>query len=86
MAQFTPESSYTAESTAHGHEPDAVIVRAVYVDEDADQARREVEGALHNFLAYNAAPVASLPPKEVLEAKGYGWIENEASRAEALKA
>jgi alkanesulfonate monooxygenase SsuD/methylene tetrahydromethanopterin reductase-like flavin-dependent oxidoreductase (luciferase family) len=67
-----PLASYAAESTAHGHEPDAVIVRAVYADEDPDQARREAEGALHNFLAYNAAPVAGLPPKEELEAKGYG--------------
>ena len=38
--------------------------------------RKEVEGALHNFLAFNASPVDSLQDeakKAELRAKGYGF-------------
>ena len=51
-------------------------MRPVYIDEDEKKIREEVEGALHNFLKFNASPLSqkpSLPPKEELEAKGYGF-------------
>ena len=59
-----------------GHEPDIIYLRPVYIDEDEKKIREEVEGALHNFLKFNASPLfqkPSLPPKEELEAKGYGF-------------
>jgi alkanesulfonate monooxygenase SsuD/methylene tetrahydromethanopterin reductase-like flavin-dependent oxidoreductase (luciferase family) len=66
-------ATYARDATAHGHVPDIVYLRAVYMDEDPAQARREAGEALKNFLAYNASPVATLPGKEELEKKGYGF-------------
>jgi len=51
-------------------------IRPVYLDDDEKQIRKEVEGALHNFLAFNASPVGSLQDetkKAELRAKGYGF-------------
>jgi hypothetical protein len=48
----------------------------VYIDEDEKMIRREVEQALHNFLAFNASPIESLQSEEKkaeLRAKGYGF-------------
>jgi alkanesulfonate monooxygenase SsuD/methylene tetrahydromethanopterin reductase-like flavin-dependent oxidoreductase (luciferase family) len=48
----------------------------VYIDQDERQIRREVEQALHNFLAFNASPIESLQGEEKkaeLRAKGYGF-------------
>lgn len=67
-----PMAAYVRDSEAHGHEPDIVFIRAIYMDEDRAQARREAEAPLHDFLVYNAAPVATLPPADELERKGYG--------------
>jgi alkanesulfonate monooxygenase SsuD/methylene tetrahydromethanopterin reductase-like flavin-dependent oxidoreductase (luciferase family) len=67
-----PMAAYVEEARAHGHTPDIVFIRALYLDEDRAQARREAEAFLHNFLAFNAAPVATLPSKDELERKGYG--------------
>jgi alkanesulfonate monooxygenase SsuD/methylene tetrahydromethanopterin reductase-like flavin-dependent oxidoreductase (luciferase family) len=59
-----------------GHQPDIVYIRPVYLDDDEKQIRKEVEVALHNFLAFNASPVDSLQSEErkaELRAKGYGF-------------
>ncbi len=71
-----PLNIYTQACEKNGHKPDIVYIRPVYIDEDEKQIRREVEQALHNFLAFNASPVDSLqePKKrEELIAKGYGF-------------
>ena len=66
-------TEYTEATRAHGHKPNIVYLRAIYIDEDRDQARLECATALRNFLAYNASPIASLPPREELERGGYGF-------------
>jgi len=71
-----PLNIYKKACAAHGHEPDIVYIRPVYIDEDEKQIRREVEQALHNFLAFNASPIDSLQSEEKkaeLRAKGYGF-------------
>ena len=62
---------YVTDCRVHGHTPDVVYIRAVYLDDDPDQARREADTAIRNFFAYNASPRATLPPNEELERKGY---------------
>src|SRR5438132_13249539 len=59
-----PLNIYKKACAAHGHEPDIVYIRPVYIDEDENQIRREVEQALHNFLAFNASPIESLQSEE----------------------
>ncbi len=71
-----PLSIYKKACAAHGHQPDIVYIRPVYLDEDEKQIRKEVEQALHNFLAFNASPIYSLHSEEKkaeLRAKGYGF-------------
>jgi alkanesulfonate monooxygenase SsuD/methylene tetrahydromethanopterin reductase-like flavin-dependent oxidoreductase (luciferase family) len=71
-----PLNIYKQACAEHGHEPDIVYIRPVYIDEDEKQIRREVEQYLYNFLAFNASPVESLQGKEKkaeLCAKGYGF-------------
>ncbi len=71
-----PLNIYKKACAEHGHQPDIVYIRPVYIDEDERQIRKEVEQALLNFLAFNASPVESLqdePMKAELRAKGYGF-------------
>jgi alkanesulfonate monooxygenase SsuD/methylene tetrahydromethanopterin reductase-like flavin-dependent oxidoreductase (luciferase family) len=71
-----PLNIYKKACAEHGHKPDIVYIRPVYLDNDAALIRREVEQALHNFLAFNASPVESLQSEEKkteLRAKGYGF-------------
>jgi alkanesulfonate monooxygenase SsuD/methylene tetrahydromethanopterin reductase-like flavin-dependent oxidoreductase (luciferase family) len=71
-----PLNIYKKACAEHGHRPDIVYIRPVYLDDDEKLVRREVEQALHNFLAFNAAPVESLQGAEKqaeLRAKGYGF-------------
>ena len=71
-----PLEIYKKACADHGHQPNIVYIRPVYLDEDEKQIRKEVEGALHNFLAFNASPVESLQGeamKAELRAKGYGF-------------
>src|SRR5579864_4226002 len=71
-----PLGIYKQACAAHGHAPNIVYIRPVYLDEDENQIRKEVEAALKNFLAFNASPVESLqsPEKQAeLRAKGYGF-------------
>jgi alkanesulfonate monooxygenase SsuD/methylene tetrahydromethanopterin reductase-like flavin-dependent oxidoreductase (luciferase family) len=64
--------AYVATCRAHGHAPDVAYLRAVYLDEDADRARKDAAPFVRNFFAYNVAPRLTLPPKDVLERAGYG--------------
>lgn len=64
--------AHVADCRAHGRTPDVVYIRAVYLDEDPDRARRDAAPFIRNFFAYNAGPRATLPPKEELERAGYG--------------
>jgi alkanesulfonate monooxygenase SsuD/methylene tetrahydromethanopterin reductase-like flavin-dependent oxidoreductase (luciferase family) len=71
-----PLSIYKKACADHGHQPDIVYIRPVYLDEDEKLIRKEVEQALRNFLAFNASPVESLQSDEKkaeLRAKGYGF-------------
>jgi len=71
-----PLGIYKKACAAGGHQPNIVYIRPVYLDDDEKQIRKEVEGALHNFLAFNASPVSSFEGEEVkaeLRAKGYGF-------------
>jgi flavin-dependent trigonelline monooxygenase, oxygenase component len=71
-----PLNIYKKACAEHRHKPDIVYIRPVYIDEDEKTIRREVEQALSNFLAFNAAPVYSLQDekkKAELVAKGYGF-------------
>lgn len=71
-----PLGIYKKACAEHGHQPNIVYIRPVYLDDDENQIRREVETALHNFLAFNASPVESLQDeakKAELRAKGYGF-------------
>jgi len=71
-----PLNIYKKACAASGHQPDIVYIRPVYLDDDEKLIRKEVEQALHNFLAFNASPVYSLHSEEKkaeLRAKGYGF-------------
>jgi alkanesulfonate monooxygenase SsuD/methylene tetrahydromethanopterin reductase-like flavin-dependent oxidoreductase (luciferase family) len=71
-----PLGIYKKACAESGHEPNIVYIRPVYLDDDERQIRKEVEGALHNFLAFNASPVESLQEdskKAELRVKGYGF-------------
>jgi alkanesulfonate monooxygenase SsuD/methylene tetrahydromethanopterin reductase-like flavin-dependent oxidoreductase (luciferase family) len=71
-----PLNIYKKACAEHGHSPNIVYIRPVYLDDDERQIRKEVEAALHNFLAFNASPIESLqdPATQAeLRAKGYGF-------------
>jgi alkanesulfonate monooxygenase SsuD/methylene tetrahydromethanopterin reductase-like flavin-dependent oxidoreductase (luciferase family) len=71
-----PLGVYKRACAEHGHQPNIVYIRPVYLDDDEKQIRKEVEAALHNFLAFNASPMESLQDeakKAELQAKGYGF-------------
>ena len=71
-----PLNIYKKACAEHGHAPDIVYIRPVYLDDDEGAIRREVEQALLNFLAFNASPVDSLQDEEKkkeLRDKGYGF-------------
>jgi alkanesulfonate monooxygenase SsuD/methylene tetrahydromethanopterin reductase-like flavin-dependent oxidoreductase (luciferase family) len=65
--------AYLSAARKAGHAPNIVYIRPVYLGDDPGQIEREVKQALLNFLAFNASPVTGLPPKEELNAKGYGF-------------
>lgn len=72
----TPLGLYKKACAAHGNQPNIVYIRPVYLDDDEKQIRKEVERALHNFLAFNASPVESFEDEAVkaeLRKKGYGF-------------
>ena len=68
---------YREACRAHGNEPDIVWIHACYIDEDRGVAKREAESIMRGFLKGNASVLLEhadeLPPKERLEASGYGF-------------
>jgi alkanesulfonate monooxygenase SsuD/methylene tetrahydromethanopterin reductase-like flavin-dependent oxidoreductase (luciferase family) len=67
---------YRSKCAEFGTEPDIVWIHACYLDEDRDVARREAEQGMRRFLQGNASPLTgddTLPPKEDMEAAGYGF-------------
>ncbi len=67
---------YRAACGEHGHEPYIVWIHGCYIDEDRATALREAERGMRQFLEGNASPLTSgdrLPPKDELEAAGYGF-------------
>jgi alkanesulfonate monooxygenase SsuD/methylene tetrahydromethanopterin reductase-like flavin-dependent oxidoreductase (luciferase family) len=66
-------NAYLAAAKKAGHQPNIVYIRPVYLGDDPKEIEREVKPYLLNFLAFNASPVKGLPPKEELNAKGYGF-------------
>ena len=71
-----PLNIYKEACAKAGNTPDILYLRPVYLGDDEKQIRREVEQAVHNFLKFNASPISqkpSLPPKEELIEKGYGF-------------
>ncbi len=71
-----PLKIYKQACANHGHKPNIVYIRPVYLDDDHSVIRREVETAVYNFLAFNASPIESLQSeakKAELRAKGYGF-------------
>lgn len=58
----------------HGHEPNIVYLRPIYIGDDPAQLRRECEPYLLNFIAFNAKPTALIchSPQQLQEA-GYGF-------------
>ncbi|MGH7907273.1 MAG: LLM class flavin-dependent oxidoreductase [Candidatus Binataceae bacterium] len=79
VSAFKPGVDRYMEACAkYGIKPKIACVRCVYLAEDERSARSEVEGALKNFFAYNAAPVFSVNPgmkREMLDA-GYAFYES----------
>jgi alkanesulfonate monooxygenase SsuD/methylene tetrahydromethanopterin reductase-like flavin-dependent oxidoreductase (luciferase family) len=74
LAALRPSiDTYVAACKTASHRPNIVYIRPVYLGDDPKQIEREVKPALLNFLAFNASPVAGLPSKEELQAKGYGF-------------
>jgi alkanesulfonate monooxygenase SsuD/methylene tetrahydromethanopterin reductase-like flavin-dependent oxidoreductase (luciferase family) len=74
LAAMKPSiDAYLAAAKKAGQRPNIVYIRPVYLGDDAPQIEHEVKPALLNFLAFNASPVRGLPPKEELQAKGYGF-------------
>lgn len=71
-----PLDIYKEACAKAGNEPDILYLRPVYLGDDEKQIRREIEGAVLNFLKFNASPIFSkppLPPRDELVAKGYGF-------------
>jgi hypothetical protein len=60
----------------------------VYIGDSDARVRHEVEESLHNFVAYNASPAATLPDEESkakLRAKGCQVIPACTERTPELK-
>jgi Luciferase-like monooxygenase len=64
---------YKKACAERGYTPDISFIRLVYLDEDAQQIRKEAEQYVRNFLDFNASAIDSLTHrKEELIATGYG--------------
>src|SRR5438876_12195647 len=74
-------NAYLSAARAAGKTPNIVYIRPVYLGEDPERIEQEVKPALLNFLAFNASPVRGLPPREELNAKGYGFYASGALEA-----
>jgi len=59
-------AAYRDACARHGHTPDVIVVRTVYLDPDGDRALADTADPLVRFLRWQAAPVAALPPRDEL--------------------
>jgi alkanesulfonate monooxygenase SsuD/methylene tetrahydromethanopterin reductase-like flavin-dependent oxidoreductase (luciferase family) len=66
-------SAYLEAAREAGRTPNIVYIRPVYLGDDPKTIEPEVRNALLNFLKFNASAVGGLPPREELNAKGYGF-------------
>jgi alkanesulfonate monooxygenase SsuD/methylene tetrahydromethanopterin reductase-like flavin-dependent oxidoreductase (luciferase family) len=65
---------YKKACAERGYTPDISFIRLVYLDEDAQQIRKEAERYVRNFLDFNASAIDSLVHrKEELIATDYGF-------------
>jgi len=77
---------YRTASRAAGHAPHVVVIRPVYVTDDAGAARAEVEPYLRNFFAFNASPMDSLAsPQRVSEMAAKGFAHYASGAMQALR-
>jgi alkanesulfonate monooxygenase SsuD/methylene tetrahydromethanopterin reductase-like flavin-dependent oxidoreductase (luciferase family) len=74
-AIFAPGiDGYKKECATRDYTPDISFIRLVYLDEDAQQVRKEAEQYMRTFLDFNASAIDSLAHrKEELIATGYGF-------------
>jgi alkanesulfonate monooxygenase SsuD/methylene tetrahydromethanopterin reductase-like flavin-dependent oxidoreductase (luciferase family) len=86
-ATFAPRLDvYRAASRAGGHVPHVVVIRPVYLTDDAGAARGEVEPYLHNFFLFNASPMESLTsPERVSEMAAKGFAHYASGALPALR-
>jgi alkanesulfonate monooxygenase SsuD/methylene tetrahydromethanopterin reductase-like flavin-dependent oxidoreductase (luciferase family) len=74
-------TAYREACAAHGHTPDVVLVRTIYLDHDAERAAAECREALVRFLRWQVAPVMpGLPPREELLAAGWAQYTDHTHR------
>jgi alkanesulfonate monooxygenase SsuD/methylene tetrahydromethanopterin reductase-like flavin-dependent oxidoreductase (luciferase family) len=74
-AVYAPGSDgYKKACAERGHTPDISFIRLVYLDEDAQQIRKEAERYVRDFLDFNGSAIDSLAhhKHEELIATGYG--------------
>jgi alkanesulfonate monooxygenase SsuD/methylene tetrahydromethanopterin reductase-like flavin-dependent oxidoreductase (luciferase family) len=65
---------YREACAKHGHEPNIIYLRPVYLGDDKELIRRECGQYLLNFIAFNAKPVELIcHAKEELQQAGYGF-------------
>ena len=77
---------YRTASRAAGHTPDVVVIRPVYVTDDASAARAEVEPYLRNFFTFNASPMDSLTsPARISEMAAKGFAHYASGALQALR-
>ncbi|MHB1956028.1 MAG: LLM class flavin-dependent oxidoreductase [Sulfobacillus sp.] len=66
-------AEYQRVSRERGFTPRLSTDKIIYITDDIEKARPQVEPFLREYLQGNAIPVASLPAKEKLREKGYGF-------------
>jgi alkanesulfonate monooxygenase SsuD/methylene tetrahydromethanopterin reductase-like flavin-dependent oxidoreductase (luciferase family) len=73
---------YRETCATHGHEPNIVYLRPIYIGDDPAQVRRECELYLLNFIAFTAITAAHInhSPQQLQEA-GYGFYASDALKS-----
>lgn len=84
---FAPMLSlYREACRARGHAPHVIVIRPVYLGEDARTLRDEVEPYLLDFFAFNASPMASLASEaQRAELRAKGFVHYASGAMEALR-
>jgi alkanesulfonate monooxygenase SsuD/methylene tetrahydromethanopterin reductase-like flavin-dependent oxidoreductase (luciferase family) len=66
-------AAYREACARHGHTPDVIVARTVYLDRDPERATADARDPLVRFLRWQAAPVVALPPRDELLAAN--WLQ-----------